>query len=357
MFSCPVQSIQDELVTLAHGAGGAEMQKVIHEFSEAFSLGNNSQVPSAMPPHHDGAVVEAHGKIAFSTDSYVVKPLCFPGGDIGKLAVYGTCNDLAVCGASPRYLSCALIIEEGFPRAQLREISLSMAAAAREVGVRIVTGDTKVVPRGDADQLFINTAGVGWVETGCSISSAHIQAGDKIILSSDIGRHGLAILSARQNIRLRTPIVSDCAYIGEPIFATLRLGRPPRFVRDLTRGGLGCVLHEVARDLHASLLIDEEAILVSSPVRSLCEILGLEAINLANEGCFMMVVEPGAAEETLAVLRQFESCRQACVIGVVQSVGLPNLGARGQGRVELQNSIGGPRLFPYLSGEILPRIC
>ncbi len=298
----------------------------------------------ALNTRHDSSVLDVTAKkIAFTTDSYVVSPLFFPGGDIGKLAVYGTVNDLAMSGARPMYLSCGFIIEEGLPFETLWRVAQSMKEAAALAGVELVTGDTKVVDRGKGDGLFINTAGIGVIEHTLSISPASVRPGDVIILSGDIGRHGIAIMAAREGLAFESAIESDCAPLAGDILRLLEGGIEIHCLRDLTRGGLGSALVEIAEAAKMRIDIDERAIPVREDVQGACEIMGFDPIYVANEGRFISFVSETDSARALSLLGP-----EACIIGRV---------ATGAGYVTMKSKIGVSRIVDMLSGEQLPRIC
>ena len=338
LMQCPISLPSDDKVVLAHGGGGRLTQRLIEQvFAPAFSLGEL----------HDGAFVRVGSQcLAFTTDSYVVRPLFFPGGNIGDLAVNGTVNDLAMCGARPLYLSCGFILEEGLPMDILKSVVAAMKEAAERAGVALVTGDTKVVDRGKADGLFINTAGIGAVEYA-GISPLAVEPGDAILVSGDLGAHGTAILSVREGLEFEAPIVTDCAPLWEPVHALFDAGLDVHCLRDLTRGGLASALNEIAQARGLSLHVDETKIPVTEVVRGACEILGLDPAYVANEGRFVAFVPGAQAELALAVLRGYQP--SATIAGtVLESEG---------GRVEVRSRIGGTRLMDMLTGEQLPRIC
>jgi hydrogenase expression/formation protein HypE len=295
--ACPAPLGDREQVTLAHGGGGRMTNQLIEQlFVRAF--GN-----PALEARHDGACVELGGlRLAFSTDSYVVRPLFFPGGDIGTLAVNGTVNDLAMCGARPLYLSAGFVIEEGLPMATLGRIVGSMQAAARAAGVAIVTGDTKVVDRGKGDGVYINTAGIGVVESGGVIAPSSVRAGDVIVLSGDIGRHGMAVMAAREGLEFESAIESDCAALAAPVAALTAAGVPVHCLRDLTRGGLASAVVEIAQTAGLHLRLDEAAIAVREDVRGACEVLGFDPFYVANEGRFVALVPAAAAGICVEIL-------------------------------------------------------
>lgn len=336
-------------VTLAHGGGGKAMKDLIEDvFTDVFA--NPLLAPMEDQARLDLAHLAAYGdRLAFTTDGFVVDPLFFPGGDIGRLAVCGTVNDLAVGGAVPLYLSCAVIIEEGVAVDLLRDVAASMAAAAQEAGVQIVTGDTKVVARGACDKLFITTTGIGVVRDGIDLSAAGARPGDVVIVNGVLGDHGAAILCARGDMALDTPIDSDCAPLGDLISALLDAVPGVRFIRDATRGGLATVLNEVATASQAAIEIDEAATPIRGEVKGFCEVLGLDPLYLANEGKIVVIVPPDDADAALAALRAHPLGAGAAVIGQVAD-GMP-------GRVTMRTMIGGRRIVDMLVGEQLPRIC
>ncbi len=337
------------VVTLAHGGGGKAMKDLIEEiFVRAFD--NPALMPLDDQARLNMAALAAHGdRLAFTTDSYVVDPLFFPGGDIGTLAVNGTVNDLAVGGALPLYLSCAVIIEEGFAIERLREVALSMARAAREAGVAIATGDTKVVPKGACDKLFVTTAGVGVIAPGVDLGAHRAAPDDAVLVNGWLGDHGAAILAARGEFALDTPIASDCAALHRLVARLLEAAPDTRFIRDPTRGGVATVLNEIALASQVAIEIDENATPLREAVRGFCEILGLDPLYLANEGKIVAVVPPAQSEAALAALRGDPLGRHAAVIGRVRC-GEP-------GRVTMRTAFGGQRIVDMLVGEQLPRIC
>lgn len=299
---------------------------------------------------HDGATLQIAGaRLAFTTDSYVVRPLFFPGGDIGTLAINGTVNDLAMCGARPLYLSSALILEEGLPMETLRRIVESMRSSAQTAKVQLVTGDTKVVDKGKGDGIFINTAGIGVVEHDVSISPRSVRPGDAILLSGDIGRHGIAIMATREGLSFESEIESDCAPLWEPVKALLDAGIEIHCLRDLTRGGLSSGLIEIAEASRTRASIDEARVPVLEQVSGACEILGLDPLYLANEGRFAAFVAPQDADRALDILRGFSVSGGAVRIG--QMLDGP------EGLVTMKTQLGTERVIDMLSGEQLPRIC
>lgn len=344
-LNCPIPFADYPQVLLAHGGGGKLMQQLIEKIFQA-SFAN-----PLLGQHHDGAVMELGGqRIAFTTDSYVVHPLFFPGGDIGTLAINGTVNDLAMCGARPRWLSAGFIIEEGLPMETLWRIAQSMKTAAAAASVTLVTGDTKVVDRGKGDGVFINTAGLGVIEHALVISPASVRAGDVILLNGDVGRHGMAIMSVREGLEFETAIESDCAPLNGAVQALLDAGLEVHCLRDLTRGGLTAGLNEIARDGRVAIEVEESAIPVQEQVQGACEILGLDPFYVANEGRFITFVPAAQADRALAVLRAHPAGPGACRIGRVRDDGTP-------GQVTIVSRIGVRRILDLLSGEQLPRIC
>jgi hydrogenase expression/formation protein HypE len=289
------------------------------------------------------------GRLAMTTDSYVVRPLFFPGGDIGTLAVNGTINDLAMCGARPRYLSCGFIIEEGFPMETLWRVVRSMASASAEAGVSIVTGDTKVVDRGKGDGVYINTTGIGEIAEGLRLAPSQIRPGDRILVSGDLGRHGMAIMAQREGLAFETSIESDCASLVDLVFTLVDAGIQLRCMRDLTRGGLAAALVEIAEASRCRLQISEAILPVHEQVRAACELLGLEPMHVANEGRFAAVVAAEDAERALQLMRDHALGTAATMIGEVVSVG--------RGEVAMISRIGVTRIVEPPSGEQLPRIC
>lgn len=333
----------NECIRLAHGGGGTLMQQLIDQELRCL-YADPQQVL------HDAARLElAHGRLAFSTDGYVVQPLEFAGGDIGSLAVTGTANDLAMAGARPLHLSVALILEEGLPLALLRRIISSMAAAAERCGLAIRTGDTKVVERGKGDGVFITTSGIGLVETPLAIEPGSIEAGDQLVVSGDLGRHGVAILAARHGLQLQPPVETDCAPLWPAVEQLLRAGVELHCLRDLTRGGLASALQELASGAGLELAINEALLPVIEPVARTCELLGFEPVHLANEGRFVAVVPQAQLAAALAVLEP----AGGRAIGEVRTLAA----GCGPGRVVLETPYGTERLLLPLSGELLPRIC
>lgn len=343
-INCPLP-LQYEQIVMAHGGGGRLMQQLLGNIIQpVFSNAILNQ-------QHDSAVLDINGsRLAFTTDSYVIKPLFFPGGDIGKLAVCGTLNDLAMSGAKPLYLSCALIIEEGFPIQDLQRIVESMQQAATQAGVLIVTGDTKVVDHGSGDGVYINTAGIGLIADAVNSSPANIQVGDSIIINSDLARHGIAIMLEREGMDFDSTIQSDCADVSGLVQALLQAGIDIHCLRDLTRGGLASCLIELATASRHAIEINETALPIHNDVQSACEILGFDPLYIANEGCFALFVPESQTEQALNIMRQHPLGQQSALIGKVKAV-------HPRGLVSVQTAMGVSRVLDLLSGEQLPRIC
>jgi hydrogenase expression/formation protein HypE len=341
--------LQVPKVTLAHGGGGKAMRDLIDDvFIAPFE--NATLAPLEDQARIDLGVFSALGdRLAFTTDSFVVDPLFFPGGDIGKLAVYGTVNDLAVGGAVPLFLSCAVIIEEGMPVELLRRISASMAEAARICGVQIVTGDTKVVQKGACDKLFVTTTGIGAIPKGVDLGAHKARPGDAVLVNGLLGDHGAAILGARGDMALESPIESDCAPLHRLVRDILAAAPGTRVMRDATRGGAATVLNEIASASAVSIEIDETLTPIREEVKAFCEILGLDPLYLANEGKLVAVVPPAEADAALAAMRAHPLGSGARLIGYA--------GNGEAGRVTMRTSFGGRRIVDMLVGEQLPRIC
>lgn len=343
-LQCPLPLRDYPQVLLAHGGGGRLSHQLIETlFVPAFRN-------PALDARHDGAVVEIGGvRLAFSTDSYVVRPMFFPGGDIGSLAVHGTVNDLAMCGARPLYLSAAAILEEGVPMETLRRVVASMRTAAAAAGVQLVTGDTKVVDRGKGDGIYLNTAGIGVLEHELRIAPASVRPGDAILINGDLGRHGMAIMAVREGLAFESAIESDSAPLAALVMALLEAGLEVHCLRDLTRGGLASALIEIAETARLDLMIEEAAIPVREDVRAACEILGFDPLYVANEGRLAVFVPAAQAEQALAVMRRQPQGAGSCRIGQVEGPG--------EGLLKLRSRIGALRIVDMLSGEQLPRIC
>ena len=344
-LSCPLPLDPRSAVQMAHGGGGRIMRSLIETmFRPAFAESGSTT------PAHDSAVLPTPGgRLAFTTDTFVVSPLFFPGGDIGKLAVCGTVNDLAMAGAKPLWLSAGFILEEGLPLETLQRIVNSMRQTAQEAGVRIVTGDTKVVDRGKGDGIFINTAGIGLVPDGIDISPARVVPGDAVLVSGDLGRHGMAIMSVREGLGFEGAMESDCAALADLVASLVSLGPALHCLRDLTRGGLASALNEIALDAKVGIELDESAIPVADPVAGACELLGLDPLYVANEGRLVAMVAPEAADRALEILRAHPAAPQPVLLGKVLSTH--------PGTVEVRGRFGGGRILDLLSGEQMPRIC
>ena len=332
----------ENIITLDHGSGGRKTAQLVQEM--ILPLLKND----ALEPLGDGAVIAGNEKLVFSTDSFVVTPYFFPGGDIGKLSVCGTVNDIAMSGGEPRYLSLGLVIEEGMPVDHLRRILESLAETARQAGVQVVTGDTKVVERGKGDGVYINTSGVGFLKTP-GLSPANIRLGDKVLVSGTVGDHGTAVMLARHSSLADGEIPSDCALVHEPALALGKLGSALRVMRDPTRGGVATALNEFAGDSGLCIELDERGIPVSEAVEGACELLGLDPLYCACEGRLLAVVTPEAEQEALEILRSFPVSRNATVIGEVTD--------SHPGRVLVRTAFGGSRIAGKLAGAQLPRIC
>lgn len=341
---CPLPITDYKHVLLAHGGGGKLSKQLIERmFLPQFRN-------EYLDPLHDGAVVSVNGvRLAFSTDSYVVNPIFFPGGTIGDLAVNGTVNDLAMCGAVPLYLSAAFIIEEGLSMDDLWKVVISMRDAAEKAGVMLVTGDTKVVDRGKGDKVFINTSGVGILAEGVDINPKHARVGDKIILSGTIADHGIAIMSVREGLEFDTPLQSDSAPLNGLVQLMLDASKKIHVLRDPTRGGVASSLNEIASSSNLGIRIIEERIPISEEVRGACEILGLDPLYVANEGKLLAVVSQDDAEGVLRTMQRHPLGRNAAIIGEVIE--------NHPGTVIMKSRIGGNRVVDMISGEQLPRIC
>lgn len=339
----------DENVMLGHGSGGTMMKRIIDEvFFDAYA-------GDELLRGDDAAVLElpeGMGRIAYSTDSFVVTPHFFPGGDIGRLAVCGTVNDVATSGATPLYISCGFVLEEGYPIADLRRICASMAQAAREAGVSIVTGDTKVVNRGHGDGVFINTSGVGVIAPGVSLSGANIQPGDAVLVSGTLGDHGITIMSCRESLSFQAAIESDAAPLNHLIADVLAAAPSTRCFRDPTRGGIASTLNELAAQSNVDITIDEDAVPVKDAVRGACEMLGYDVLQVANEGKMVCVVAADEANDALEAMRRSPYGAEAAIIGEA-SASRPDRGPK----VYLRTAFGSTRILDMLVGEQLPRIC
>ena len=343
-MQCPIPALTHRRVLLGHGSGGKLMHELIEQVFRPYLL------PEDLPCLNDAAWVDVHDtRLAVTTDSFVVDPIFFPGGDIGCLAVHGTINDLAVSGARPLVLSAAFILEEGFAMEDLCRIVQSMHAASASAGVPIVTGDTKVVQRGKCDKVFINTTGIGIVITRHTLSADRARPGDLILLNGDIAAHGIAIMLAREDLEFETSIESDTAPLHTLVERILEDDPPVRCMRDLTRGGLASALNEIARSSHVGIRIDEDRIPVRDEVRGACELLGLDPLQVANEGKLIVVIAREAAETVLERMRSHPLGRAAAIIGEVVD--------DHRDMVVMRTRVGGYRVVDMLAGEQLPRIC
>ncbi len=332
----------EDKILLAHGSGG----KLSHDLIESFLSDLANPILDKLD---DSAVFELSGRLAFTTDSYTVNPIFFPGGDIGKLAVCGTVNDLSMSGARPLYLSLSFIIEEGLPVADLKKILTSIREASEEAGVKIVTGDTKVVDQGSADKIFINTAGVGAVPEGTDISAANAKAGDKIIVSGNIGDHGIAVLSQREGLKFHTPVPSDCAPLNGLVANMLAASENIHCLRDPTRGGLATTLNDFAGQSNIGIRLEEDRIPVDKAVLAACELLGFDPLYIANEGKLVTAVAPQDADAVLAAMKENKYGVGAVIIGEVV--------AEHPGQVVMKTTLGASRIVDMPVGELLPRIC
>ncbi len=343
-YSCPLPVMDHDTVQLAHGSGGKLSADLIANFFLP-RFGNplldrlDDQAVLALPP----------GRLAFTTDSFVVDPIFFPGGDIGDLAINGTVNDISMCGARPLYLSVAFIIEEGLPFADLHRILLAMEAAADKAGVAVVTGDTKVVNKGSCDKVFINTSGIGLLPDNIQISSTNLQSGDRIILSGSIADHGMAIMTSREGLSFQTRIRSDTAALNSLVDCMLQASTEIHAMRDPTRGGAAASLNEWAKSSQIGIVIDEETIPVHPQVRGACEILGIDPLNVANEGKLLAAVPADSAQSVLEAMQKHPYGKEAVIIGEVV--------ADHKGMVAMNTSLGAARIVDMPLGEQLPRIC
>jgi hydrogenase expression/formation protein HypE len=343
-LACPIPKSDYEKILLAHGGGGTLSHNLISKlFYPQFSNDILNQ-------QHDSGIFEInHTKFAFTTDSYVVQPIFFPGGDIGSLAVNGTINDLSVAGAKPLFISVAFILEEGFDIEDLWKIVLSMQKAADEAGVKIITGDTKVVDKGKGDKIFINTSGIGVISDEVNISPKNCKPGDVIILSGKIAEHGVAIMSSRENLEFETTIKSDSAALNGLVEKMLDASKEIHVMRDPTRGGIASTLNEIAKTANVGILIEEEKIPISEEVKGACEILGLDPLYIANEGKLIAFVAENKAENVLNAMKLHNLGKDACIIGKVTN--------SDPGTVIMKTKIGSKRIVDMMSGEQLPRIC
>lgn len=342
--TCPLPVSQHARVLMAHGGGGKWMHQLLENvFGQAF--GN----PILDTRHDSAQFTVPPGRLAMTTDSYVVRPIFFPGGDIGSLAVHGTVNDLAMSGARPLYLSCGFIIEEGLPMETLWRVVTAMRDAAKKCGVAIITGDTKVVDKGSGDGLFINTTGLGVMEHSLAIAPQNVQPGDAVIVSGDLGRHGMAIMAVREGLEFESAIESDSAPVAEPVLKLIEAGVEIHCLRDLTRGGLASALNEIAGAAGVKIAMEQNAVPIREDVRAACEMLGLDALHVANEGRFVAFVAAKDAERAVKWLRAHAVSAGAAIIGEVVEKAAP--------LVTLRSAIGASRILDMPSGEQLPRIC
>lgn len=343
-LQCPLPKFDFEVITLGHGSGGLLTHRLLQ--SGVFDILKNDWLNQ----QHDGATLHLDGAVAFSSDSYVITPAFFPGGNIGSLAIHGTVNDLSMCGAMPRYLSLAFIIEEGLTMEEFWHILVSIKEAADKAGVSIVTGDTKVVEKGKGDKIFINTSGIGLIHPKANIHHRNIKVGDKIIISGRVASHGIAIMSQRQGLEFETTIESDSTGLNHTVKKLLdTFGAHIKFMRDPTRGGVASVLNEIAELTQLGFELEQHAIPIDEQVEGACEMLGLDPLYVANEGIFLTVVSSLEADDLLLALRQDENGAHAAIIGEVVN--------DHPGTVLLKSRIGGRRVVNYLTGEQLPRIC
>lgn len=342
-LSCPMPKLDFDVITMGHGSGGLLTHRLLK--AGVFDLLGNE----FLDQQHDGALLNVPGKLAFTTDSYVISPIFFPGGNIGDLAVNGSVNDLAMCGAMPKYLSLAFILEEGLRMEDFWKILVSIKIASEQAGVKIVTGDTKVVEKGKGDKIFINTSGIGLIHPLAGISISNVCAGDQILVSGPVGTHGVAILSVRQGLQFETTIQSDTAAVHEIVRAMLdQFGESIHFLRDPTRGGVATVLNEIAEQGQVGVEISQVSLPVLNEVEGACEMLGLDPLYVANEGIFIAVVDPAIATDAVILLHD-HGYHHAGIIGTITE--------KHSGRVVLDTRIGGQRIVNYLTGEQLPRIC
>jgi hydrogenase expression/formation protein HypE len=343
-MECPLPHEEKEVITTAHGSGGKTMHELLEQY--IFRHLDNEWLSA----RHDGATFRVGGNLAFSTDSYVVSPIVFPGGDIGELAINGTINDLAMCGAMPACLSLSLILEEGLALAELENILKSIASAADAAGVSIATGDTKVVEKGKGDKLYINTSGVGHVHAHAKIDIARIKAGMEVVLSNDIAAHGMAVMAARESLGFEADIRSDTRPLHTVVNNLLdTFGEDVIMLRDATRGGVATVLNEWADQCHLGIDIEQRSVPVQPQVNAACEMLGIDPMYVANEGAFLVIVREGLGKNVAAFLKESPDCRQAALVGSITD--------KHPGKVVSISSFGGKRVLGMLAGDPLPRIC
>ena len=343
-LNCPMPKLDFDVITLGHGSGGLLTHRLLD--AGVFKLLENKYLNE----QHDGAFLNLDGQVAYTTDSFVISPVFFPGGNIGELAVNGTVNDLAMCGAIPQFLSLGFILEEGLKMEELWEIIVGIRHAAANAGVEIVTGDTKVVEKGKGDQLFINTTGIGKVHPEAEINLNRIKPGDKIIVSGEVARHGIAIMSVREGLEFETDILSDSTHLNYIVKKLLdELGKQVHFLRDPTRGGVATTLNEVAARANVGIELEQTSIPIDARVEGACEMLGLDPLYVANEGIFLAIVSADVADKAVEILRSDEKGKKAEIIGTIST--------EHPGKVVLRSSIGGRRVVNMLPGEQLPRIC
>jgi len=343
-LQCPMPKLDFDVITLGHGSGGVLTNKLLD--SGVFDLLSNP----ILDERHDGAVFQLEGKMAFSTDSFLVSPIFFPGGNIGELAVNGTVNDLAMCGAIPKYLSLSFIIEEGLKVSEFWDILVAIKVACSAAGVNVVTGDTKVVEKGKGDKIFINTSGVGSIHPKAKISSKNIKAGDKVIVSGNIASHGMAIMSVREGLEFDSEILSDTINLNHTISGLLdTFGENIHLLTDPTRGGIATVLKETAQSINLGIDMAQRDLPIDNQVASACELLGLDPIYVANEGLFIAFVDASIADDFLETLQKDENGKNAKIIGTVTE--------EHPKQVIMESAIGGKRVVSMLPGEQLPRIC
>jgi len=343
-LQCPLPKLDFDIITLGHGSGGVLTNKLLN--SGVFDVLKNDYLDQ----RHDGAILNLDGDVAFSTDSFVISPITFPGGDIGDLAVNGTVNDLAMCGAIPQYLSLSFIIEEGLTMTEFWEILISIKYACDKANVLVVTGDTKVVEKGSGDKIFINTTGLGRVHKNANISLANVKSGDKIIISGELAAHGITIMSLREGLEFESEIISDTQNLNFCVEQLLdKFGEKIHLLKDPTRGGLGTVLNEIARDSNTGMQINQVDLPINDNVNSACELLGLDPLYVANEGLFLAIVNGEIGEEVLKFLHETNEGKHATILGEVTN--------EHPKKVLLESAIGGTRVVNMLVGDQLPRIC
>lgn len=343
-LQCPMPTLDFDVITLGHGSGGLLTHKLLD--SGVFQLFDNAYLQD----RHDGVILKLDRPAAFTTDSFVISPIFFPGGNIGELAVNGTVNDLAMCGAEPKFLSLSFILEEGLRMDAFWEVLVGVKHAAEKAGVQIVTGDTKVVEKGKGDQVFVNTTGIGLQHPKAKISTRRVKAGDRVLLSGNLATHGVAILSVRQGLEFETDICSDTRSLHRPVLDVLdQIGEDVHLLRDPTRGGVATVLNEISRDIRLGVDLHQPKLPLDEQVEGACELLGLDPLYVANEGIFLMIVAESVAEKALGILLSHPEGKQAAIIGEVVS--------DHPGQVVLNSTIGGRRVVSMLAGEQLPRIC